>query len=71
MFESDDCQAETAERAERLEEAVDLLREALALWRGPVLGGEVSRLLRGKAVRLDEERLGLFPITSATRTVAA
>lgn len=36
------ARAATAERAERLEEAVDLLREALALWRGPVLGGEAS-----------------------------
>ena len=54
------AQAETAERAERLEEAADLLREALALWRGPVLGGEVSGPLRGKALRLDEERLGVL-----------
>ncbi|MFL6126422.1 AfsR/SARP family transcriptional regulator [Actinophytocola sp.] len=52
--------AETAERTERLAEAVDLLRAALALWRGPVLGGEVSRPLRGRAVRLDEERLGVL-----------
>ncbi|MET0236740.1 MAG: BTAD domain-containing putative transcriptional regulator [Kibdelosporangium sp.] len=52
--------AATAERGERLEEAVDLLREALALWRGPVLGGEISRPLRGRAARLDEERLGVL-----------
>ncbi|MBP2328515.1 DNA-binding SARP family transcriptional activator [Kibdelosporangium banguiense] len=54
------ARAATAERAGRLEEAVDLLREALALWRGPVLGGEVSRPLRARAARLDEERLGVL-----------
>jgi DNA-binding SARP family transcriptional activator/tetratricopeptide (TPR) repeat protein len=53
------AQSETAERAERLAEAADLLREALALWRGPVLGAEGSRL-RGGAVRLDEERVGVL-----------
>ncbi|MEN3361066.1 MAG: hypothetical protein V7637_5048 [Mycobacteriales bacterium] len=41
----------------RLAEAVDLLRQALALWRGPAMGGEASPLLRNKAVRLDEDRL--------------
>jgi DNA-binding SARP family transcriptional activator len=60
VFGQSVARAAAAERAERLEEAVDLLREALALWRGPVLGGEVSRPLRGRAARLDEERLGVL-----------
>jgi DNA-binding SARP family transcriptional activator/tetratricopeptide (TPR) repeat protein len=50
-------EAERVARDGRLAEAVDLLRQALALWRGPALGGETSPLLRSKAVRLDEERL--------------
>jgi DNA-binding SARP family transcriptional activator/tetratricopeptide (TPR) repeat protein len=50
-------EAERIARDGRLAEAVDLLRQALALWRGPALGGEVSPQLRSKAVRLDEERL--------------
>jgi DNA-binding SARP family transcriptional activator len=41
----------------RLTEAVELLRQALALWRGPAMGGEASPLLRNKAIRLDEDRL--------------
>jgi DNA-binding SARP family transcriptional activator/tetratricopeptide (TPR) repeat protein len=50
------AEAERVARDGRLAEAVDLLRRALALWRGPALGGETSPLLRSKAVRLDEER---------------
>lgn len=41
----------------RAAEAADLLRRATALWRGPSLGGIPGRLLRSKAIRLDEERL--------------
>ncbi|MFI7539166.1 BTAD domain-containing putative transcriptional regulator [Streptosporangium sp. NPDC049376] len=37
-------------------EAAATLRQALSLWRGPALGGAVSRLLEGKALRLDEAR---------------
>ncbi|WP_157522566.1 AfsR/SARP family transcriptional regulator [Herbidospora cretacea] len=41
----------------RTSEAVDLLRQALALWRGPAFGGLRSPLLTAAAQRLDEERL--------------
>ncbi|WP_327586789.1 winged helix-turn-helix domain-containing protein [Nonomuraea sp. NBC_00507] len=41
----------------RTAEAVRLLRQALALWRGPAFGGLRSPLLTAAAQRLDEERL--------------
>ncbi|WBB80965.1 BTAD domain-containing putative transcriptional regulator [Micromonospora sp. WMMD882] len=50
--------ARAARRGDQLAEAADLLRRALALWRGPALGGEIGDTLRGRAVHLDEERLG-------------
>lgn len=37
--------------------AAVMLRQALALWRGPALGGVASRVLERKALRLDEARL--------------
>lgn len=37
--------------------AAELLRGAVALWRGPCLSGVPSEALRTKALRLDEERL--------------
>ncbi|MFL6141534.1 MAG: BTAD domain-containing putative transcriptional regulator [Labedaea sp.] len=46
-----------AHRQGRLEVAVELYREALGLWRGPALGGELGSLLGGAAVRLEEARL--------------
>jgi DNA-binding SARP family transcriptional activator len=49
--------ADRAQRENQLEEAVGLLRQALALWRGPALGGESAAVLRSAAVRLDEARL--------------
>jgi DNA-binding SARP family transcriptional activator/Tfp pilus assembly protein PilF len=39
------------------EEAVDLLRRALGLWRGQALGGEAGTILHSAAVRLEEARL--------------
>ncbi|CAL9503220.1 Regulatory protein AfsR [Nocardiopsis dassonvillei] len=54
-----------AERAEeaaargRHEEAVDLLRRAAGLWRGPSLGGLSGRLLASRAAGLEEERTSL------------
>ncbi|MGW5740802.1 BTAD domain-containing putative transcriptional regulator [Amycolatopsis sp. NPDC003861] len=57
VFEGLVGRADAAERAGRLEDAVELLRQAQALWRGPVLGGDVSAALRSGAVRLEEERL--------------
>jgi DNA-binding SARP family transcriptional activator/tetratricopeptide (TPR) repeat protein len=37
--------------------AAELLRSAVALWRGPCLSGIPSEALRTKALRIDEERL--------------
>ncbi len=39
------------------ERAATLLSEALALWRGPALGGLAAETLRGQAHRLEESRL--------------
>ncbi|MCE6996499.1 tetratricopeptide repeat protein [Saccharothrix sp. S26] len=39
-----------------------LLRQALALWRGPALGGTTGRL-RAKAAKLDEDRLTVLETT--------
>ncbi|WP_432828490.1 AfsR/SARP family transcriptional regulator [Dactylosporangium sp. CA-092794] len=41
----------------RRAEAAELLRGAVALWRGPCLSGIPSEALRTKALRIDEERL--------------
>ncbi len=41
----------------RAVEAAELLRAAVALWRGPCLSGIPNQTLRTKALRLDEERL--------------
>ncbi|MEV0155145.1 BTAD domain-containing putative transcriptional regulator [Micromonospora sp. NPDC050686] len=41
----------------RHEEAAEILRGALAQWRGPALGGVRSDVLAGEAARLDEMRL--------------
>jgi DNA-binding SARP family transcriptional activator/Tfp pilus assembly protein PilF len=38
-------------------EAAELLRSAVALWRGPFLTGIASDALRAKALRIDEDRL--------------
>ncbi|MBE8521888.1 tetratricopeptide repeat protein [Amycolatopsis sp. H6(2020)] len=42
------------------EQAADLLGEALALWRGPVLGGAVPDVCRPEATRLAERRLAVL-----------
>ena len=39
------------------QEAVELLRQAAALWRGPTLDGLSTRVMRAAAARLDEQRL--------------
>ncbi|GAA3743567.1 hypothetical protein GCM10022205_33020 [Spinactinospora alkalitolerans] len=49
--------ADTAARKEEPEEALRLVRKALALWRGPALKGITSGALRAKATRLDEDWL--------------
>ncbi|MEV7175250.1 BTAD domain-containing putative transcriptional regulator [Kitasatospora sp. NPDC093679] len=49
--------ARSASDAGDLETSVRTYREALALWRGPALGGVDSDVLQRRAVALDEERL--------------
>ncbi|MEW1585914.1 BTAD domain-containing putative transcriptional regulator [Micromonospora vinacea] len=49
--------ARTAVAAGRQAEAGELFRAALALWRGPALGGIPSRSVRRRAQALDEQRL--------------
>ncbi|MEU8421660.1 BTAD domain-containing putative transcriptional regulator [Micromonospora sp. NPDC048835] len=49
--------ARTAVAAGREVEASELFRSALALWRGPALGGIASRSVRRRAQALDERRL--------------
>ncbi|WP_444949122.1 BTAD domain-containing putative transcriptional regulator [Micromonospora ureilytica] len=49
--------ARAAVAAGRLAEASERFRAALALWRGPALGGIPSRSVRRRAQALDEQRL--------------
>ncbi|MET8088840.1 BTAD domain-containing putative transcriptional regulator [Micromonospora sp. NPDC005220] len=49
--------ARAAVAAGRLAEASERFRAALALWRGPALGGIPSRSVRRRAQTLDEQRL--------------
>src|SRR5215211_1779149 len=49
--------AEALVRQGQLAEAAELLRQALGLWRGPALGGELGQWLGSRAVRLNENRL--------------
>jgi DNA-binding SARP family transcriptional activator len=51
------ARAGEAQRDNQLEDAVELLRRALGLWRGPALGGEPGQVLHSAAVRLEESRL--------------
>ncbi|MBP2327303.1 DNA-binding SARP family transcriptional activator [Kibdelosporangium banguiense] len=58
VFERNLAKADVAQQEGRLAEAVQLLRAALALWRGDALGGGVgSRQLTACAVRLNEQRM--------------
>ncbi|MEU5693379.1 BTAD domain-containing putative transcriptional regulator [Actinosynnema sp. NPDC020468] len=57
VFAAKVAQSRTAVRAGDRAAAAALLREAVALWRGPCLSGLPNRALRTKALRLDEERL--------------
>ncbi|MFC5925376.1 AfsR/SARP family transcriptional regulator [Micromonospora vulcania] len=52
--------ARAAVRANRLAEAGERFRSALALWRGPALGGIPSRSVRRRAQVLDEQRLSVL-----------
>ena len=52
-------EADVVAREGRAAESAALLREAVALWRGPALSGVSSGLLATKAARLDESRTNL------------
>jgi DNA-binding SARP family transcriptional activator len=51
------AKADALVRTGDLEQAAELLRLALALWRGPALSGATSRVLAAKGIQLDENRL--------------
>jgi predicted ATPase/DNA-binding SARP family transcriptional activator len=57
VFEQAAEEGRAALAANDCERAVQLLREALALWRGPALAGLTSEALRREAARLEELRL--------------
>ncbi|MEU4832226.1 BTAD domain-containing putative transcriptional regulator [Streptosporangium sp. NPDC023615] len=56
-FEGLLSQARQAREDHRAEEAVRLYRDALALWRGPALDGQESRLVQAAVGRLTERRI--------------
>jgi class 3 adenylate cyclase len=60
MFEQRAEEGRVALAAGDHEQAADLLREALALWRGPPLAGLASDALRHEAQRLEELRLNVL-----------
>jgi DNA-binding SARP family transcriptional activator/tetratricopeptide (TPR) repeat protein len=57
VFERHVAEGRRTAREERFQEAGDSFRAALALWRGPALGGIGDSFLRAEAARLDELRL--------------
>jgi DNA-binding SARP family transcriptional activator/tetratricopeptide (TPR) repeat protein len=57
LFTSLVAEADGLARTGRDEDAADTLGRAVALWRGPALGGINSPILRNKATELDERRL--------------
>jgi class 3 adenylate cyclase len=59
-FERRAAEGHAALAAGENERAASLLREALALWRGPALAGLKSEALRREAKRLEELRLGVL-----------
>ncbi|SFR21294.1 DNA-binding transcriptional activator of the SARP family [Lentzea waywayandensis] len=59
LFERRVADSDAAVRQGRMEEASTVLRAALALWRGPALGG-AGATLQNKALRLDEKRLSVL-----------
>ncbi|MER6654262.1 AfsR/SARP family transcriptional regulator [Streptomyces sp. NPDC000971] len=57
IFRRNVATAKKLVRADLKEEALDLLRDALALWRGPALATISSSALQTRAARLEEERV--------------
>src|SRR5256886_8673097 len=54
----------------RTGQAAELMRSALALWRGPALAAITGRVVRAGAARLDEQRLALtedYQVTTVLR----
>ncbi|MEV0388570.1 BTAD domain-containing putative transcriptional regulator [Nonomuraea sp. NPDC050643] len=60
VFERLHAEGRSAAQGERLEEAVETLRRALALWRGTPLADVDSRLVRSAGTRLAESRLSVI-----------
>ncbi|GIG62273.1 SARP family transcriptional regulator [Longispora fulva] len=60
LFEDRVTDADGALARGRLTEAGGLLREALALWRGPALGGVTGRFAETEAARLAERRIAVI-----------
>ncbi|MFD3842970.1 BTAD domain-containing putative transcriptional regulator [Streptomyces sp. NPDC058642] len=56
-FHSLAAQAREAAAAHRDTEAISVLRDALALWRGPVLAGEGGPVIEAAATALEERRM--------------
>lgn len=56
-FEHQAAEAQRAAAAGRLEEAAEIFRSALALWRGPALDGLDAPFVAAEAARLEEQRL--------------
>ncbi|MFD5899688.1 BTAD domain-containing putative transcriptional regulator [Streptomyces sp. NPDC060366] len=57
LFNRRTAEARVLVKEGRIAEAAELLRAAVALWRGQCLGGVTSDALRAKALQLDEDRL--------------
>lgn len=57
VFEGGIARAAALADDDRLAEAVDALRSALGLWRGPALLGLAGQAVEAAAARLDEQRL--------------
>jgi len=57
VFRAEVARAGAQARAGLSAEAAKRFRDALELWQGPALGGDVVPTLRGRAAQLDDERL--------------
>ncbi|WP_078911560.1 AfsR/SARP family transcriptional regulator [Streptomyces sp. NRRL WC-3742] len=66
-FEEVTAQAREAARGGNTPEAVELLDEALAMWRGPALEGIAGERVEAEAARLTEMRLDVYEEFTALR----
>jgi DNA-binding SARP family transcriptional activator len=60
LFKSLAASGSSAAAQRSMAEAVQYLRSALALWRGPVAGGVESEVIRANAMRLHEQRMAII-----------